>query len=445
MKNNVSSEHDESVEQKTQWDADTVELVAWLLRGKSLVDFAGPAVKTPENLMGLLKRNGYEIKNAADKEELDIMINEAIAFCERLFKNLASRNCLTKDLPPKVHEDLLMMSMKEIFQVAAGTYSEEMHPSVVKQACVIVKVILIISYLNRAPNYIYQEHAFRELNKWKRENFSSTKHGGWALTRLTDSTPEIYLKQVSTDKKSKESLIRKLMTKDDVTASKITDFVRTRIVVKTPLDLIRLLYVFVKENRVPWNLTITEEPKQELIDFKTLKDLMENANTAEKFCNELLGNPTIVNGLKYEKKKNKPKDKTNEHSSEKFKCISWAIEFSIIIETKDADGNWIKTRMNYPIEFQFADEETARKNWRKDSDIWDEVNHEEYRNKQKDKIGARLSITTKEIKAIIGEDAIEKDIKQFMESAERLDMPKNRIAELIRQTRNRIVEISKSR
>jgi|GEM_PF-5347950 len=388
--------------QEYQYDPDTINLIAYLLQGRSLVDFFGPTIKTHEDFVALLAANGYDIRNQLQANKLRKIEEEAIYFVEKMLKQLKEKGYLAGDINPEIDESLLIASMKEIFLIAAGTHPEakNLHPMVQKQACIILKVIFIIAYMEGKVELMLQDSAYDTLQELLDNNFREIKDKNGSHFELIPKherrLPKINIKTVYSSKKSRESIIRKLLSKDEVTSATITDYVRARIITETPLDILRLLYVLVKENRIPWNLSLSKSPKQQYFDLENLKRIMDDAETADQFVQTLMKNPYIVEGLTFKKRKKKDRN-DNEASNENFVCLSWVFEIPVEVEI-----NGKQTFIYYPVELQLADEERAKRNgWRKSAEKITEASHDKYEEGILCRVGARVRAAVDRIMAEI--------------------------------------------
>ncbi|KKQ68049.1 MAG: hypothetical protein US89_C0011G0030 [Candidatus Peregrinibacteria bacterium GW2011_GWF2_38_29] len=416
-----------------------------MLQGKSLVDFVGPTVTTHESFMRLLRANGYDIRDPKDRAELESIKEEAIMYADAQLGMLSSAGNLDKSLPREIDDNLLSASIKELFEIAAGTHQPPFHPNVNRQACIILKYIFVESYIRRSTEFIFQDEAYEEVLRFLGNNFESTDAGEWKFLANPDSkvVPAIYY--VQSGKKSKPSTARKLMVKDDVTAANMVDHVRVRVITETVVDILKLLYSLVRECRIPWNNSIPRKPKQELLDFRRIEELIKHPEQAEEFIKRLMEDPEAIDGIKVIKKTEGKKGKgINESSSDGFQCVSWIIEFPVPI-TVVKNGEIQTLFINYPVEFQVADRKTAERNWTKRSDVWDDVKHEAYEARQVAKVGARLKITASRVKAVVGEEEVAADLAQFRRVAENLGMPQVDIARLMAEVVERVDGVVESK
>ncbi|KKQ70428.1 MAG: hypothetical protein UT33_C0015G0045 [Candidatus Peregrinibacteria bacterium GW2011_GWC2_39_14] len=418
---------------EVEYDKDALAVTTWMLQGKSLVDFVGPTVTTHESFIKLLRVNGYDIKNPKDRAELESIKEEAIMYAAAQLETLSLTGNLDKSLPREIDEHLLSASIKELFEIAAGTHQPPFHPNVNRQACIILKYIFVESYIRRSTEFIFQHEAYGEVLGFLSNNFESTDTGEWRFKANPDSKtiPAIYY--VQSGEKSKSSTARKLMVKDDVTASSMIDHVRVRVITETVVDILKLLYSLVRECRIPWNNSVPRRPKQELLDFRRIEELIKHPEQAEEFVKRLMEDPEAIDGIRVIKKTAAAGRKgkaVNENSSDGFQCVSWIIEFPVPI-TVVKNGEIQTLFINYPVEFQVADRKTAERNWTKRSDVWDDVKHEVYEARQVAKVGARLKMTASRVKAVVGEEEVAADLAQFRRVAEVLGMPQADIARLM--------------
>ena len=379
-----------------------------VIDGKSALDsrfFLGP-VADKEQIFSFIKAYGLDYNDPVGRAELFGNFQEALQFIKRYF--------LSEDLPHhenlKIPNAILMITdISDLFFKATKSGSKEQLEERL-WAEIILKVMHTILHVDKDLRSGYfkdiQTQIFDRFYKYvfrdsEDQLFLGFKKEGAGIPLLEFETKA---------KKSRVSVIIKLLHKVENVAEELFDRVGIRFVTKTRLDILRVTDFLLKQNIViPHNIKPSRSINN-LIDSQKFK--MKHLSALKKSIRENLTEEEFVKSLDEEAKGCIPdgNEKKNEHSSSEYRSIQFTgrqlikytnpfyREFKQVRElAKQEDTELSKkllaldisniareTMFFYPFEIQILDEETHNNNTE------GEASHNEYKKAQVKSAHVRL-------------------------------------------------------
>ena len=214
-----------------------------LLRGDSVVDWHRLAMRTDEDVLRLLRVNGFEPDDPGDMQRLETLRAEAVGY---LGRSLGLR------IDPVVSTELPALALPLI---ASNRSKHQRH------ACVLLKVMHIIYHLDarelRTVLPIADGVLFDAVERSVVELFEQLRGAGVPVVEFAWS------------RKTKESLITKLLVKRDTNAARVFDRLRFRLVVERDADILPTLNLMLRRF-VPFNYVVPGQTDNTLVDLAQL-------------------------------------------------------------------------------------------------------------------------------------------------------------------------------
>lgn len=226
------------------WQASLAEQdrheIGLLLRGDSVIDWHRLYVDTPEQARRLFALNGFDPENADDRKRLASLRQRAVAYLTATLK-LRISDFVATEVP-----------LLELPLLASTDGREQRH------ACVLLKVMHIIYHLDA-----------RELRT--RLPISDSSLFGLveeSMAQLVDElrSAGVPLVEFAWSRKTRSSLVTKLLVKPTTRAARVFDRLRFRLIVKEPKDLGPALHVML-HRCIPYNYVIPGQTVNSLVDF----------------------------------------------------------------------------------------------------------------------------------------------------------------------------------
>jgi uncharacterized protein (TIGR04552 family) len=328
-----------------------VSAIRSLLRGESVIDWHRLEFTTQKQVARFLRLNEFHIEVPSDMDYLERLRGEAVDYLRRTFQ-LKVPSDLAHKLPAK---DLLL--------VASGKARRQL------AACMILKVMLILHHLDG--------HELDYRLPVSRDELTSLVEAKVVQVVEEIRATDLPIVEFSWSRKSRDSLITKLLSKNATIASKVYDRLRFRIVVKEHDHLVQLLWELL-HRLIPFNYVIPGESKNRLLQTE---DLLKYLDTRHRKGGKKIEPPELP------RLESAP---VNEFSSPHYRIINFVTDLPIRVETfldRVPSTEWTK---NVPMtfvlaEFQIADWQTAKSNESGD------CSHDRYKQRQLDRVKARLS------------------------------------------------------
>ncbi|MCA9660306.1 MAG: TIGR04552 family protein [Myxococcales bacterium] len=215
-----------------------------LLRGQSVVDWHRLAFTTEDEVRGLLALNCINIDDPQDRARLQELRIQAARYIADVLKIRLDERIAAE------------VSWLQLPLIASGKSSAAQ-----RQACMLLKVMHIIYHLDA-----------RELRTTlavsDNQIFSLVEE---SVTLMIDAlrTAGVPIVEFSWSRKTKESLITKMLVKRETNAARVFDRLRFRLIVREPGDLVPALHIMLRRC-VPFNYVVPGQTVNTLIDLDRL-------------------------------------------------------------------------------------------------------------------------------------------------------------------------------
>jgi len=334
-------------------DLSDLEAVRLLLDGTSVIDWHKLDFTTREHVDNFLRVSRFSPTDRADRERVRFVFNQAINYLE---EHYAVR--FPDDL--RDPEDI-----RDVF-IAASNWSGRFRRTQ-GLACMILKLMHTINHMEAADlkhrSPISEAELFDRAERTIIAHADEMRRQGYPLLAFYGS------------RKTRTSVISKLLSKRESIAATIFDKLRFRIVVRDQSELMPVL-AHLTRTLFPVNYVIPGESHNNLLSLRHVvarephyRDLAPDLQRLHGGQESLLpDNP--FSGLGY-------------------KVINWIVDFPIriddVIDRMDVQHTWMLGRMVYVmVEFQLVDQATAQQNEVGDND------HRLYKARQKKVVETRL-------------------------------------------------------
>lgn len=283
-------------EQLKRYDFDW-EILDVIVGGRSAIDSgsgSGLRVRTPEEAQRFIECYGYDDENPIEKAELFGNFQEAMSFVRRFFLAPDNPAGLNLEIPRKISE------LAEVGPLLLMVSPQSTGPSQTLTslwACAIIKIMHTISHIDKDLRSNY----FTDIQKQILDRFyryiSTDENGQLFLGKDSRDSDRIDLVAFETKpKKSRDSVILKLLHKPENVAEDIFDRVGIRFVTKNRFDALRVVKFLkdrwvimpanIKPSRSRNTLVNTEAFKLEI--DRLLKQVEEDKITFESLHERLV-------------------------------------------------------------------------------------------------------------------------------------------------------------
>jgi uncharacterized protein (TIGR04552 family) len=325
-----------------------VEAIRLLLSGGSVVDWQRLAFRSMADVDRFLSCHLLDHENQSDRERLRYVFNEAVSFLEEHLRLRFPRDLRN---PTDVRQVFLWASQ-------TGGFRRKQILS-----CAVLKLMHVTHHMEAADlkykTSMSEEHLFdlAEASILKRSR--QLREEGLAIVSFYGS------------RKSRSSIISKLVAKKDNVAATIFDKLRFRIVVETHDDLVPTM-AWLCNNFFPYNYCIPDQSHNNLLDPEMLARYLPRADRDQ--TQVLADAPVVETSGK------------NEFSGATYRMINFIIDYPVRLpHTAEGRFGFELGRVVFlKVEFQVLDEETARRNEQGDNA------HHLYKQRQRDVVARRL-------------------------------------------------------
>jgi len=273
----------------------------------------------PDSIENFLLAYGYDAGDPIEHAELQGNLQEAVRFIKRYFLRPENPEGLSLEMPKKLNENL---DLRELLRQASMPSSEQR-----AWACAILKVVHTISHIDRD----IRTHYFPEIQKQIFDRFY--RH----LNR--DESGQLYFGRTLTDelrvdliefqikpKKSRDSILMKLLHKPESVAEELFDRVGIRIITKNRVDAIRVIHFLEQTNVIVAANIKPSRSRNTLIDTKVFRDVLDQNLANSDVLTDLL--EAVPH----------PQDRTgNPFSSEHYRAIQFTCRQLIKLRNSVAD------------------------------------------------------------------------------------------------------------
>ena len=294
---------------------DTLRL---FLEGFSPVDLTGLAITSRREAEEFIAAYGYDLKESKETEEALQVHQEAISFISRYLcpspdesvGSLEIPECISK---PENLADLLLLS------------SDRSQPLLSAWSCSVLRVMHTISHANLAARTPY----FREVQQQILEPFKN--HIFPSLDKpatLGQGPSSVPLKAASFKRrKSRESLVLKLLHKPDNVASEVYDRIGVKLVTASKLDALLALKYLRKQNLVSLPLLTPGRSRNTLVDLESFREAYDTMTAGRECSDEESTDLEFFRQLAYRPTKEaellEERMSANPHSSKDFRSIQF--------------------------------------------------------------------------------------------------------------------------
>jgi uncharacterized protein (TIGR04552 family) len=322
------------------------ERVRHVLTGGSVVDWARLSLDTLGDVDAFLRTNEFDPDDERDQLRIRALRDRAVDYLrlEHRYR-----------LPP----ELVTGDPRDLFLYAAGVKGRRNTRSF---ACMLLKAIHVIHHLEA-----------REMGQHL--PLSAAEVGQLLEAKVTACVSQLRAEgfsivDFSGGQKTRTSTITKLLAKKDTHSATVHDRMRFRLVAETPSEL-PVVVNALTQRLFPFNYTVPGQSKNDLVD---LRELALRLGTPEAHVPE---DATTDDG--------RP---VNEFSGSTYRVINFVVDMPLRIPPEVLALRGQAEDLGRVIfalcEIQLLDASTARRNEQ------GENNHEEYKNRQKARVRARL-------------------------------------------------------
>lgn len=331
-----------------------LESVRLILSGGSVIDWHKLDLTSLDAVDGFLRVSKIDPDDPRDMERLRFVFNQAI-------------NYLEEHHSIRFPDDLRdPVDVREIFIVASGWHDGFRRRQ--SLACMVLKIMHTINHMeaadlmHRAP--ISEAEIIDRAERAIIEQADEMRRDGYPLLAFYSS------------RKTRTSVISKLLSKRESIAATVFDKLRFRIVVETPDEILPLLG-YLMRSLFPVNYVIPGESKNTLVDLRQSIAESEHLQGLEPDL-QLLTESAGSAGW------------DNPFSSSSYKIINFIVDYPVrvddVVEKMGlSNATYLLGRIVYVmVEFQVVDQVTARDNEEGANA------HHLYKSRQKKRVEARL-------------------------------------------------------
>jgi uncharacterized protein (TIGR04562 family) len=207
-----------------------------MLRGRSVIDSShGINIRSHEAADEFLHKYGYKLENPVESAEVMGNYREALRFIKKYFLKPENPDGAELEVPKIFYE---LADVRDLFLWAADKSIDNQLRT--RWACAILRVIHAISHLDKDLRHDY----FAEIQKQIFDRFYKEIHtaDNQIYLGLPSNPDSVALLRFQTKpRKSRDSLILKLLHKKETLAEDVFDQIGLRFVTNTRVDVVRVL------------------------------------------------------------------------------------------------------------------------------------------------------------------------------------------------------------
>ena len=225
-----------------------------LLQGNSVIDWHRLALTREDEVRRLLALNCIDADDPADQERLHELRVQAVRYIVEILK-LRLDEQIASQVP-----------WLQLPLIASGRSSAHQ-----RQACMLLKVMHIIYHLDarelRTALAISDSQIFSLVEE--------------SVTLMIDAlrTAGVPVVEFSWSRKTKDSLITKMLVKRETSAARVFDRLRFRLIVRGPDDLAPALHIMLRQC-VPFNYVVPGQTVNSLVDLERLTAIRDEAGAS---------------------------------------------------------------------------------------------------------------------------------------------------------------------
>ncbi len=335
------------------FDLADIEAVRLILHGGSPIDWHRLSFQSEERAKRFLWTNGFNVDDPLDEARLGSLHQEALQYLVRHFHFRFPRAVAS----PERIVDLFMMASEK------GRFHRNQLLS-----CVVVKTMHILHHLE-ARELLHEvavsEAALFALQERRIHNL--------ALELMEVGLPVVHFYG---SRKGRDSMVTKLFSKKDSTASSVLDRLRFRVITETRDDIVPVL-AYLLRNLFPWNHIRAGQSSNNLVHLRRfLEDREELSPLIARLQTDV--------GLD-----DMREDLANEFSGHGYRMINFILNVPLrldgVVEPEVLARLGSRGRIvHVPVEFQILDQECAYLNEQ------GENSHANYKRRQRERVEERL-------------------------------------------------------
>jgi uncharacterized protein (TIGR04552 family) len=334
---------------KLRLDLHDAEALRLVLSGGSVIDWHKAAFPDLESVDRLLRLNQLDPDDPEDRRRLRYVYNEAITYVE-VFRGLR--------VPPELRNPA---DVRDVFRWASDTKGFRRNQMI---SCMALKLMHVISHMEAADLKLRADVSEYELHDL-------------AHRAVTAKADEMRMSEVPVlafygSRKTRASVIQKLLVKRDNLAATIFDKLRYRVVVPTQADLLPAV-AWLLRHMVPFHHVLPGQTHNNLVDPSAIEATLP-ADLAAKL-QPLADDPYKVQHAK------------NEFSGTTYRMVNFVCDLPVRLSDAHLapEVRLVNGRVVYVVvELQLFDAETAEANER------GENSHDRYKARQWERAKARL-------------------------------------------------------
>ncbi|MFO7567325.1 MAG: TIGR04552 family protein [Enhygromyxa sp.] len=312
-----------------------------LLRGESVIDWHRLDYTSEADSRRLLALNSLDWDDPGDRERVEILRSHAVDYLRRVLK-LHLDDEVASAAP---FVELPLMASGQI-----GTRKQQ------RNACVLLKVMHILYHLDarelRTRLALSDSDLFESVEQSVLEIFDQLRAVGAPVIEFQWS------------RKTRESLVTKMLVKRETSAARVFDRLRFRLIVKQQADIIPTLRTMLRK-LIPFNYVVPGQTVNTLVDLRDLEAIGPSRLTTDE---------------------GRSPDQ-NEFSGENFRIINFIADLPVRVDelVDPAELDPVRGNVVFVLaEFQLIDVRTAAFNEEGES------SHAAYKNRQHARVRERM-------------------------------------------------------
>ena len=334
-------------------DLQDIDAARLVLQGDSIIDWHKLELDTYEKIDAYLALHMLDTRDPIDRERLRFLFNEAVNYLEENHK---------LSFPHDLRDPA---DVRDVFLAASNTSGFRRKQIL---ACAILKLMHVINHMEAADlkfqTSVSEAHLIELAERRVVELADSMRQQGFPLLAFYGS------------RKTRSSVITKLLVKTESHATTIFDKLRFRIITETP-DQILPAVVWLTRHVFPFNYVI---PGQSHNNLRSFVDMVKERPQSHH----------LLSGLQFPLSEAEPLvQEPNPFSGSTYRMINFIVDFPVRIDTfledRDPVQHLLLGRVVYVVvEFQILDAATAAANEQ------GENAHALYKARQRRIVGKRL-------------------------------------------------------
>jgi uncharacterized protein (TIGR04552 family) len=312
-------------------DVGDLEVLRLILRGGSVIDWRRLHFRTAEEVDRFLRLEFFDLADARDEARLRAILAQAVEYLRSAY---GYRVAAPVAQPADV---------RTLFLLASGVAEPSRYRRI---ACVVLKCMHVIHHLEA------RELLFRTpLRESDLADRVDRRVMAVARQMLDDGVPIV---EFQGNRKSRSSLVTKLLVKRESVAAQVFDRVRYRVVTREPGDVAPVLrHLF--DVLFPFNYVVPDQSENSLVPFRRV--VGDHPRAAEITAH--LQEPLELEAGK--------KKRANPFSEGSYRALHFVVDLPVRIDDilppgTPAEGEDLGRVVFSMVEFQVMDWETARKN-----------------------------------------------------------------------------------